>query len=209
MNGPEHYPFSVRPLPYPSGALAPMLDGRTVRIHHDGHYASYVQKLNEILKSYPQYQKLPLEALILKQAFLPEKIRTDVKRNAGGAFNHKLYFESLAPAGRSTPSPSFEKIICECFGTVNNLLVNLKEAGMSVFGSGYAYLTSDMCGKLHILTMKNQDTPIEQRLNPLFPLDVWEHAYYLQYQNRRDRYLNAILKLINWKVIEQNYHSFP
>ncbi len=172
MNGPEHYPFSVRPLPYPSGALAPMLDGRTVRIHHDGHYASYVQKLNEILKSYPQYQKLPLEALILKQAFLPE-------------------------------------IICECFGTVNNLLVNLKEAGMSVFGSGYAYLTSDMCGKLHILTMKNQDTPIEQRLNPLFPLDVWEHAYYLQYQNRRDRYLNAILKLINWKVIEQNYHSFP
>lgn len=207
MNSTECYPFSVRPLPYPVNALCPWLNTSTVKIHHGSHYAGYIQKLNDTLKGYPKLHHLPIEALLIKQAFLPETIRNDVRKYAGGAFNHRLYFECLTAASRSKLSPNFEKVICDNFGSVKAMLNSLKEAAMSVFGSGYAYLTSDMGGKMHIIILKDQETPIEQRLNPLFPIDVWEHAYYLQYQNHRERYLNSLMKIINWKVVEKNYYS--
>ena len=206
MNEPEHYPFTAQPLPYPVNALSPWINAQTMKIHHDSHYAGHVKKLNDTLKNYPQLHHLPLEALLIKQAFLPEEIRTSIKRNAGGAFNHRLYFDCLIPAGRSRISHEFEKVINDNFGSLKSLICCLKEAAMSVFGSGYAYLTSDMGGKMHIIILKNQETPIEQRLNPIFPIDVWEHAYYLQYQNHRERYVNNIMKLINWKVLEKNYY---
>lgn len=207
MNGTEHYPFSVKPLPYPINALCPWINANTMKIHHDSHYAGYIKKLNDTLKDYPQLHHLPLEALLIKQAFLPNEIRINIRRYAGGAFNHMLYFDCLTPANRSRISPEFEKIVCENFESLKALMNALKEAAMSVFGSGYAYLTSDMSGKMHIITLKNQETPIEQRLNPLFPIDVWEHAYYLQYQNHRERYLTSLMKVINWKAIECNYYS--
>ncbi|MGN1480922.1 superoxide dismutase [Porcipelethomonas sp.] len=207
MNLPEHFPFTVKPLPYPANSLSPWLDARTIKIHHDGHYTSYVKKLNDILKNYPQYQNLPLEALILKQAFLPSDIRNDIRKNAGGAYNHQLYFSSMIHPSKGKISSSFEQIVCDNFGSVKNLLHNLKEAAMSVFGSGYAYLASDMSGKMHILVLKNQETPIEQRLNPLLPIDVWEHAYYLQYQYHRERYIDSFCRLINWKEVEKNYYN--
>ena len=207
MNAPEHLPFSVRPLPYPANSLSPWLDARTLKIHHDGHYTAYVKKLNDILKNYPQYQNLPLEALILKQAFLPPEIRTDIKINAGGAFNHQLYFSSIIHPSKGKITCSFEKIVCDNFGSMQNLINNLKEAAKAVFGSGYAYLASDMSGKMHIIMLKNQETPIEQRLNPLLPIDMWEHAYYLQFQYHRDRYINNFCKVINWKEVEKNYYS--
>ena len=207
MNAPEHFPFSVRPLPYPANSLSPWLDARTLKIHHDGHYTAYVKKLNDILKNYPQYQNLPLEALILKQAFLPSEIRTDIKINAGGAFNHQLYFSSIIHPSKGKITCSFEKIVCANFGSMQNLINNLKEAAKAVFGSGYAYLASDMSGKMHIIMLKNQETPIEQRLNPLLPIDMWEHAYYLQFQYHRDRYINNFCKVINWKEVEKNYYS--
>lgn len=203
----EHYPFTVKPLPYPANALCPWIGTSTVKIHHDSHYAGYIKKLNDSLKNYPQLHHLPLEALLIKQAFLPEEIRSDICRYAGGAFNHQLYFDSLAPAGRSRISPEFEKIVCDNFGSMKSMQNTLKEAAMSVFGSGYAYLASDMTGKLHIITLKNQETPIEQRLNPLLPVDVWEHAYYLQYQNHRERYFNSFMKVVNWRTVERNYHN--
>lgn len=207
MNAPEHFPFSVRPLTYPANSLSPWLDARTLKIHHDGHYTAYVKKLNDILKNYPQYQNLPLEALILKQAFLPSEIRTDIKINAGGAFNHQLYFSSIIHPSKGKITCSFEKIVCDNFGSMQNLINNLKEAAKAVFGSGYAYLASDMSGKMHIIMLKNQETPIEQRLNPLLPIDMWEHAYYLQFQYHRDRYINNFCKVINWKEVEKNYYS--
>lgn len=207
LNFPEHYPFNVKPLPYPASSLSPWINARTLKIHHDGHYAAYVRKLNDILKNYPQYQNLPLEALILKQAFLPENIRNDIRKNAGGAFNHQLYFSSMIHPSKGRISNSFEKIIADNFGSVQNLLKDLKAAAMSVFGSGYAYLVSDMSGKMHILVLKNQETPIEQRLNPLLPIDVWEHAYYLQFQYHREQYINNFCHVINWKEVERNYYN--
>ena len=144
MNFPEHYPFNVKPLPYPASSLSPWINARTLKIHHDGHYAAYVRKLNDILKNYPQYQNLPLEALILKQAFLPENIRNDIRKNAGGAFNHQLYFSSMIHPSKGRISSSFEKIVADNFGSVQNLLKDLKAAAMSVFCSRYAYLVSDM-----------------------------------------------------------------
>lgn len=207
MNGAEHYPFTPRPLPYPANALCPWLNTNTVKIHHDSHYAGYIKRLNDTLKNYPQMHHLPIEALLIKQAFLPDAVRTDIRRFAGGAFNHQLYFECLTPANCSKISPDFEKIICSSFGSIKAMMNNLKSAAMSVFGSGYAYLTSDMSGKMQIIILHNQETPVEQRLNPLLPIDVWEHAYYLQYQNHRERYLNSLMKIINWKAVEKNYYS--
>ncbi|MBE6844718.1 MAG: superoxide dismutase [Ruminococcus sp.] len=203
----EHYPFSVRPLPYPAKSLSPYLTARTLKIHHDGHYAAYIQNLNKILECFPQYHHLPLEALLLKQAFLPSEIRSEIKTNAGGAFNHMLYFECIAPPSRSKLSDSFRKIICDNFSSVENLLITLKNAALSIKGSGFAYLASDMSGKMHILALKDFETPIEQRLNPLLPIDMWEHAYYLQYQYHKKDYLNSFMRVINWQRVEMNYFS--
>ncbi len=207
MTESEHYPFKVKPLNIPENALSPWIHQNQIKIHHDSHYAGYVKKLNQVLENYPSLHHLPLEALIIKQAFLPEEIRSDIKKYGGGAFNHRLFFDCLIPANYSKISPRFECIIKESFGSVKAMLKSLKDAAMSVFGSGYAYLVSDMSGKLHIILLKNQETPIEQRLNPLLPVDVWEHAYYLQYQNHRERYLNSLMKVINWKKVEKNYYS--
>lgn len=203
----EHFPFAVRPLPYPAKSLSPYLTARTLKIHHDGHYAMYIQKLNNILECFPQYHKLPLEALILKQAFLPDEIRNEIRINAGGAFNHMLYFECLTPAPKSRISDSFKKIICDNFSDIENLKELLKTAALSIRGSGFAYLASDMSGKMHILTLKNTETPIEQRLTPLLPIDMWEHAYYLQYQYHKKEYLDNLMNVINWQRVEMNYFS--
>jgi len=207
MTNYEHYPFSVRPLPYPAKALMPYLSARALKIHHDGHYAAYIQKLNKILECYPEYQQLPLEALILKQAFISKEIRTDIKINAGGAFNHMLYFECLKHPGRPEISDNFKKIICDSFSGIDNLINTLKNAALAIKGSGFAYLASDMSGKLHVLALKDFETPIELRLNPLLPIDVWEHAYYLQYQYHKQSYIENIMHLINWKRVEMNYFS--
>lgn len=207
MTEAEHYPFKVKPLNFPENALSPWIHRNQIKIHHDSHYAGYVKKLNKTLENYPSLHHLPLEALLVKQAFLPEEIRGDIKKYAGGAFNHRLFFECLAPANRSVISPRLEKIIIDSFDSVKNMIACLKEAAMSVWGSGYAYLVSDMSGKLHIIVLCNQETPIEQRLNPLLPVDVWEHAYYLQYQNHRERYVNSLMKVINWRMVEKNYYS--
>lgn len=207
MNSPEHYPFSPLPLPYPVNALCPWLNAKTIKIHHDSHYAGYIKKLNNVLKDYPKLHRLPIEALLMKQAFLPENARNSIKRYAGGVFNHQLYFECLTPSCRSKPSPSFEKVICDNFGSMSCMMNNLREAAKSVFGSGYVWLTSDMSGKMHIIILPNQETPIEQRLTPLLPMDMWEHAYYLQYQNHPERYVNSLLKVINWQKVEKNYYT--
>lgn len=203
----EHYPFSVRPLPFPAKALSPYLNARTLKIHYDGHYTAYIQKLNKILESFPQYHQLPLEALLLKQAFLPKEIRSDIKINAGGAFNHMLYFECLTPPSRSVISENFIKIICDSFSDTENLISTLKKAALSIKGSGFAYLASDMNGKIHVLALKDFETPFEQRLNPLLPIDMWEHAYYLQYQYHKKEYLESFMRLINWRRVEMNYFS--
>lgn len=207
MHRPEHYPFSPHPLPYPVNSLSPWINANTMKLHHDSHYTGYINKLNSVLKDYPQLHHLPIEALLLKQAFLPEKVRSDIRKYAGGAFNHQMYFESMTPAGNTRISAEFDKAVSTSFGSVSKMLSRLKEMAMSVFGSGYAWLVSDNDGKLLIITLPNQDTPIEQRLNPVLPVDVWEHAYYLQYKNHREHYINSFCRLINWRQVEKNYFT--
>lgn len=203
----DHFPFAVRPLPYPAKSLSPYLNARTLKIHHDGHYALHIEKLNKILESFPIYQQLPLEALILKQAFLPQEIRNEIKLHAGGAFNHMLFFECLAPNQKSKISNEFRKIISDSFGSLENFMVLMKEAALSMKGAGYVYLACDGKGRLRIMTLDNTETPIEHRLKPLLPVDMWEHSYYLQYQYHKKEYLDGIFNIINWQRVERNYYA--
>ncbi len=207
MNSKDHFPFAVRPLPYPAKSLAPFLNARTVKIHHDGHYAMHIEKLNRILESFPKYHSLPLDALIMKQAFLPHEIRNEVKLHAGGALNHMLFFECLAPASKSSISGSFKKLLSDSFASFENFKDLMKKAALSLKGGGSAYLASDRDGRFHILALNDFETPIEHCLNPILPIDMWEHSYYLQYQYHRREYINNIFNIINWQRAEMNYFS--
>ena len=207
MYSSDHFPFAARPLPYPAKSLMPCLNARTVKIHHDWHYALHVEKLNKILEAFPKYQNLPLEALILKQAFLPEEIRADIKLHASGALSHILFFECLAPSSKSRMSDEFRTVIEENFGSTEKFFSIMKKAALSVKGSGFAYLASDSRKRLCILALRDLDNPVEHRLTPLLAIDMWEHAYYLQYQYHRAEYLNALFGIINWQRVERNYLS--
>ena len=203
----DHFPFTVRPLPYPAKSLMPYLSARTLKIHHGGHYALHIEKLNSILEAFPKYQNLPLEALILKQAFLPEEIRSGIKLHAGGALAHTLFFECLAPPSKSHMSDGFRDVIEDNFGSTERFTALMKKAALSVTGSGMAYLASDRQKRLHIMALKDYDNPVEHRLTPLLAIDMWEHAYYLQYQYNRRGYLNGIFNIINWQRVERNHLS--
>ena len=203
----DHFPFAVRPLPYPAKSLMPYLNARTLKIHHDWHYALHVEKLNKILEAFPKYQNLPLEALILKQAFLPEEVRGSIKLHAGGALSHILFFECLTPPNKSMMSDEFRAVLGENFGCTEKFVSLMKKAALSVRGSGFAYLASDSQKRLHILALHDLDAPLEHRLTPLLAIDMWEHAYYLQYQYHRREYLDGLFNIINWQRVERNYLS--
>ena len=207
MNSKDHFPFAVRPLPYPAKSLSPFLNARAVKIHHDGHYAMHIERLNRMLEGFPEYHSLPLDALILKQAFMPREIRNGVRTHAGGALNHILFFECLAPASKSKMSGNFKKIITDSFGSFEKFKELMKKAALSINGAGNAYLASDGDGRLHIMALEKSETPVEHRLKPLFPIDMWEHSYYLQYQYHRREYLDSIFNIINWQRVEMNYFS--
>ena len=205
----ETYPFIARPLPYEYDALIPVLDQETLSFHHDKHYKTYVDNLNNALADYPELQGMSLRELLININSLPAEIRTAVRNNGGGVYNHELYFDSMKSPMGQEPSGILAEAIDRDFGSYKQWKEQMKQAAVGKFGSGWAWLVTDKKGNLSIVQTANQDVPDLEELTPLLLVDVWEHAYYLQYQNRRDRYLNAILKLINWKVIEQNYHSFP
>lgn len=194
MNFDKYYPYSAEALPYELDALSPDISEYTLYFHHDKHYAGYVDKLNELLKDRPLMQNIPLEGLT--------KIDdSDIRTSAGGIYNHELYFDSISP-NRREPSARLKKKIDESFGSVENMLKKLAEAAMSIKGSGWVWLVENNKGKLEILTTRNQETIDFDKYNPIFAIDVWEHAYYLDRQNRRQDYIDAILNIINWTGAE-------
>lgn len=199
----SHYPFTLPPLPYGYDALMPEIDERTLHFHHDKHFQTYVDNLNKLLEANPAYQDWPLERLVRDWAQLPEDIRQGVRNNAGGVYNHDLYFKTLASGAASEPEGPLADAIARDFGDLQELKTAMKAAALGQFGSGWAWLITDREGHLSVRKTPNQDSPLP--LTPLLGCDVWEHAYYLPYQNRRDEYFEAWWRLVDWPGVTLRY----
>lgn len=194
----ETYPFRLPELPYAYHALEPFIDQRTMYFHHDKHLKTYIDNLNKALEAYPEYQTWTLEELLTRLSELPEELRTPVRNNGGGVYNHEMYFHLMAPAGQP-----FSTEVAEAFGGEDNWKHQMKAAALGQFGSGFAWLVRDTTGALKIIALPNQDNPLTIGLQPILPLDVWEHAYYLKHQNLRSDYIDDWFHVINWNAVEQ------
>jgi len=197
-------PFMLPPLPYAADALEPHIDARTMEIHHDKHHAAYVTNLNKALADFPELGKKPIEELISTQNTLPEKVRTAVRNQGGGHLNHSLFWQMMKKGGGGQPAAELAKAIDTSFGSFSGFKEKFTEAATKVFGSGWAWLV--LSGKtLKIESLPNQDAPLASGLQPILGLDVWEHAYYLKYQNRRPEYIAAWFNVINWDFAGERF----
>lgn len=196
--------YTLPPLPYAFGALEPYIDAQTMEIHHDKHHQKYVDELNAALEGHPDLQKKPLVELLANLHEVPESIRKKVRDNGGGTFNHDLFWLVMSPKG-GKPKGTVVDAIKKQFGSFEAFQAQFNEAAKTRFGSGWAWLTINDQGELKVSSTANQDTPFEQGLAPLMGLDVWEHAYYLKYQNKRPDYITAWWHVINWDYVESNY----
>jgi len=193
------------PLPYDYTALEPHIDEQTMRIHHDKHHAAYVTNLNAALEGHAALQAKPIAALIADLAAVPEGIRTAVRNNGGGHYNHTLFWELMAPGGARAPEGELAAALVATFGSVDAFKEQFAKAGMTRFGSGWAWLSRAADGKLLIESSANQDCPVMEGRLPVMGCDVWEHAYYLKYQNRRADYLAAWWNVVNWTVVAARF----
>ena len=201
-------PFSLPPLPYATDALAPHIDQRTMEIHHGKHHATYVTNLNNALGSAPELEGKSLEELLANGcAAVPEGIRTAVRNNGGGHYNHSLFWTIMGPGGAGAPVGNLAQAINAAFGSVDDFKSKFAAAGVGRFGSGWAWLVKDASGSVSITSTPNQDNPVMEGGNPILGLDVWEHAYYLNYQNRRPDYIAAWWNAVNWQVAEDRFNS--
>lgn len=201
-----HYPFSLPPLPYGYDALLPEIGERTLHFHHDKHFQTYVDNLNKLLEKHPDLQVWPLEKLVRDWSCAPEEIRQGIRNNAGGVYNHDLYFKTLAPGPAASPSGALDDAVHRDFGGPENLKAAMKDAALGQFGSGWAWLASDQDGRLSVVKTANQDVPLP--LFPLLPCDVWEHAYYLDYQNRRGDYFESWWRKVDWPGLSEKYQAW-
>lgn len=192
--------FELSPLGYDFAALEPYIDAKTMEIHHDKHHAAYVEKLNDALKDNSDLQSKTIEQLLSGLENLPESIRTSVKNNGGGHHNHTLFWESMKPGGAKAPNGKLSEAISAAFGSFEDFKAKLTEAAVGRFGSGWAWLVKNG-DKLEVYSTANQDSPLTDGKTPLLGLDVWEHAYYLKYQNRRPEYITAWWNVVNWDVV--------
>ncbi|MBW3623906.1 MAG: superoxide dismutase [Armatimonadetes bacterium] len=198
--------FTLPPLPYDKAALEPHIDAQTMEIHHDKHHQAYVTNLNNALKDHPDLQNKSIEELLQGINKVPESIRTAVRNNGGGHANHTLFWEILTPGGSQTPSGELGNAINSAFGGLEGLKEKVNDAGTKRFGSGWAWLVTSKNGDLQIYSTANQDSPLMEGDTPLLGVDVWEHAYYLKYQNRRPEYLGAVWNVINWDKVGELYN---
>jgi len=195
-------PFTLPALPYASDALEPSIDKATMEIHHGKHHAAYVTNLNKALEAYPDLQSKTIDELLEAQmAAVPEAIKTAVKNNGGGHANHSFFWTILSPTGGGAPSGEIESVITSTFGTFETFKEKFTAAATTRFGSGWAWLLKDASGKFEITSYPNQDSPIMEGKTPIIGLDVWEHAYYLKYQNRRPEYIGAFWNIISWDAV--------
>jgi Fe-Mn family superoxide dismutase len=197
-------PFVLPPLTYTTAALEPHIDARTMELHHDRHHAAYVANINTALKDYGQVAQMRLEQMLLRLAELPEAIRTAVRNNGGGHANHSMFWQIMGKDG-GAPEGDLKSAIDRDFGSFAKLQERFNAAGLSVFGSGWVFLTADGEGTLAIVTKPNQETPLMDGRRAIMGNDVWEHAYYLTYQNRRADYLKAWWNVVNWKAVGERY----
>jgi superoxide dismutase, Fe-Mn family len=194
--------YSVPPLPYDYGALEPHIDEQTMRVHHDKHHQAYVDKANAALDG-TEWADQPVEEVLKNLQALPDAKRTAVRNNGGGHYNHSLFWESMAPSGGGQPDGDLGAAIESAFGSFVEFQGKLKDTGVNQFGSGWSWLVHDGSG-LAVVGSANQDSPISSGQAPLLGVDVWEHAYYLKYQNRRPDYIDAWWNVVNWpKVAER------
>lgn len=196
--------FELPPLPYPYEALEPHIDTLTMQIHHDKHHAAYVNNLNAALEKHPEVAYGTIGDLVMNLEHAPEDIRTALRNNGGGHMNHTMFWELMGPNGGGEPKGELAQAINAKFGSFNDFKAQLKAAGVGRFGSGWAWLVVDNNG-LAVMSTPNQDTPAMEMKGPILGVDVWEHAYYLKYQNRRPDYLDAWWNVVNWDAVAQNY----
>jgi Fe-Mn family superoxide dismutase len=199
------YPFQLPNLGYDYDALEPHIDARTMEIHHSKHHAGYTSKLNAALEGQIDLQAKSAEELLASIDTLPAEIRTAVRNNGGGYLNHSLFWEILTPGGAPAPSGGLADAIDAACGSFDEFKDQFSAAAGSRFGSGWAWLATSNDGALKVYSTANQDSPLMEGLTPILGLDVWEHAYYLHYQNRRPDYVAAFWNLVNWDVVERLY----
>ncbi|WP_458120222.1 superoxide dismutase [Paenibacillus sp. Z6-24] len=197
--------FELPALPYPNNALEPHIDEQTMMIHHDRHHNTYVTNLNAALESAPELQSKSLDELISDLNSVPESIRTAVRNNGGGHHNHSLFWEVIGPDAGGAPTGELAAAIDSELGGFDKFKEDFAKAATTRFGSGWAWLVVDKDGKLAITSTANQDSPVMEGLTPLLGLDVWEHAYYLKYQNKRPDYISAFWNVVNWDAVNARY----
>ncbi len=197
--------FELPALPYATNALEPHIDARTMEIHHGKHHNTYITNLNKALENYPELQSKSIEELISNLDAIPEAIRTAVRNNGGGHANHTLFWQIMGPGKGGEPSGELGAAIQSTFGDFASFKEKFAAAGTGRFGSGWAWLVADKGGALSITSTPNQDTPVMEGKTPILGLDVWEHAYYLNYQNRRPDYIGAWWNVVNWDEVAKRY----
>jgi Fe-Mn family superoxide dismutase len=202
------YPFQLPALPYPFDALEPHIDARTMEIHHDKHHAAYTTNLNKALEKYPDFQKQDIETLLRGIKTIPEDIRKVVQNNGGGYANHDMFWKVMSPDGGGDPKKgALADAINAAFGSINDLKEKVNAAAVGQFGSGWGWLVANAAGELKVYGTANQDSPYMTGDTPLLGVDVWEHAYYLKYQNRRPDYVKEWWNTVNWAEVEKRFAS--
>jgi superoxide dismutase, Fe-Mn family len=198
--------FTLPALPYDFAALEPSIDARTMEIHHDKHHAGYVNNLNAALEKAPELQSRSLDDLLQNLDSVPESIRTAVRNNAGGHWNHSMFWEIMSPKGGGEPTGKLADAIKKSFGDFATFQTQFADAAAKRFGSGWAWLVKDGT-KLSITSTPNQDTPVMEKKHPILGVDVWEHAYYLKYQNKRPDYVKAWWNVVNWPEVGRRFEA--
>ena len=198
-------PFEVPPLPYDYDALEPHIDEATMRVHHDKHHQAYVDKVNAALEG-TEWADKPIEDVIANLSQIPDDKRTPVRNNGGGHYNHSLFWEWMSPDGGGEPSGDLASAIESSFGSFSDFQDKFKEAGVNQFGSGWSWLVHDGSG-LAVVSTANQDNPLTDGKTPILGVDVWEHSYYLKYQNQRPAYIDAWWNVVNWDKVEERFSS--
>lgn len=199
------YPFELPDLGYSHDALEPHIDARTIEIHHGRHHAAYTANLNAALAGHPDLHGVSAEELVADLSSLPASIRTAVRNNGGGYVNHNLFWQLMTPGGEEVPGGAVAEAIDASFGSFADFRKQFAAAAIGRFGSGWAWLVTAAGGAVEIVSTPNQDTPLMEGRTPILGIDVWEHAYYLNYQNRRPDYVAAFWNVVNWTVVADNY----
>lgn len=192
-------------LPYGFDALEPHIDARTMEIHHDKHHAGYVSKLNAAIEGNSELENMDVEEILKSLNKVPENIRTAVQNNGGGHYNHSIFWNIMGPNGGGQPSGEIASALSDTFGSFDKFKEEFSNAAATRFGSGWAWLIMDNNGNLSVMSTPNQDNPISQGFKPVIGIDVWEHAYYLKYQNKRPDYIQAWWNVVNWDAVAERY----